>query len=143
MKVNFARAFSPSLPRSTFTYFTSLVTLQVTRFICGNSEEHFFMSSKDTRSAAGSAVGSGAEPTASQSSASVSPSTLLGEAPTSQKRKASQLSTNSQMPLNPPMGPPTRRSRRINKEDPELGSLPSPPPRRKQTKQPKAMTTSG
>jgi hypothetical protein len=58
-------------------------------------EEQFLMSSRDTRSAAGSAVDSAAEPAASQSPAPVPPPTLLGEAPTSQKRKASQLSTSS------------------------------------------------
>src|SRR4051794_27688167 len=110
------------------------------------------MSSKDTRSAAGSAVDSAAkpaaepaaEPTASQSPASVPPPTLLG-APTSQKRKVSQLSTSSQMPSGPLMAPPPRRSTRLNKDkkDPEPGSLPSPRPRRRQAKQPKAMVTSG
>jgi len=136
---------APSLPRSTFTYFTSLVTLQRTRFVCRNSEEQFLMPSRDTRSAAGSAVDSAAEPAASLSPASIPPPTLSGEAPTSQKRKASQLSTSSQMPLNPlmPPPPPPRRSRRVTKEDPEPGSLPSPPPRRRQAKQPKAMATSG
>jgi hypothetical protein len=102
-------SFSPSLPRSTFTYFTSWLTLQLTRFVCRNSEKRFLMSSRDTRSAVGSAVDSAAEPAASQSPASVSPPTLLGEASTSQKRKASQLSTSSQM------APPPRRSRRVNK----------------------------
>jgi hypothetical protein len=134
-------SFPPSPSRSTSTYFTSLVTLQLTRFVCENSEEQFLMSSRDTRSAAGSAD-SAAEPAASQSPASVPPPTLLGEAPTSQKRKASQLSTSSQMPLNSLMAPPPRRSRRVNKEDPEQGSLPSPRPRRRQAKQPKAMATS-
>src|SRR3954453_20086111 len=101
------------------------------------------MSFRDTRSAAGSAVDSAAEFAASQSPASFPPPTLLGEAPTTQKRKASQLSTSSQMPSNPLMAPPPRRSRRVNKEDPEPGSLPSPQPRRRQAKQPKAMATSG
>ena len=32
---------APSLPRSTFTYFTSLVTLQLIRLVCRNSEEQF------------------------------------------------------------------------------------------------------
>src|SRR5947209_10838635 len=98
-----------------FTYFTSLVTLQLGRLVCRNSEEQFLMSSKDTRSAAGSAADSAAEPaaepTASQSLAFVPPPTLLG-APTSKKRKASQLSTSSQMPS---MAPPPRRSTRLNK----------------------------
>jgi hypothetical protein len=136
-------SFSPSLPRSTFTYFTSLVTLQLARFVCRNSEEQFLMSSRDTRSAAGSAVDSTAEPAASQSPASVPPPNLLGEAPTSQKRKSSQLSTSSQMPSNSLMAPPPRRSRRVKDEDPELGSLPSPPPRRRQAKRLTAMATSG
>ena len=127
---------------STFTYFTLLVTLQLTRLVCRNSEEQVLMSSRDTRSAAGSAVDSTAEPAASLSPASVPPPTLSGEAPTSQKRKASQLSTSSQMPS---MAPPPRRSTRLNKnkKDPEPCSLPSPRPRRRQAKQPKAMATSG
>jgi hypothetical protein len=135
-------SFSPSLPRSTFTYFTSLVTLQLARFVCRNSEEQFLMSSRDTRSATGSAVDSAAEPAASQS---VPPPTLLGEAPTSQKRKASQLSTNtsSQMPSDSLMAPPPRRSRRVKNQDPEPASLPSPPSRQRQAKQLTAMATSG
>src|SRR5277367_3281412 len=67
---------APSLPRSTSTYFTSLVTLQLTRLVCRNSEEQFLMSSRDARSAAGSAVDSAAQPAASLSPASVSPPTL-------------------------------------------------------------------
>src|SRR4051812_20056024 len=72
-----------------------------------------------------------------QSPVSIPPPTLSGEAPTSQKRKASQLSTSSQIPLHPLMPPPLppRHSRRVNKEDPEPGSLPSPRPRRRQAKQ--------
>jgi hypothetical protein len=110
-------------------------TIHIHLFHLFGSEEQFLMSSRDTRSAAGSAGDSAAEPAASRSPASVPP--------TSQKRKASQLSTSSQMPSNPLMAPPPRRSRRVNKEDPEPGSLPSPRPRRRQAKQPKAMATSG
>jgi len=139
--------------KPSFIYVTSLVTLQLTRLVCRNTEEQFLMSSRDTRSAAGSAVDSAAEPAASQSPASQSPAsqsptsvpppTLSGEAPTSQKRKASQLSTSSQMPSNPLMAPPPRRSKRQKNQDPEPVSLPSPQPRRRQAKQPTAMATSG
>jgi len=101
------------------------------------------MSSRDTRPAAGSAVDSAAEPAASLPPASVPPPTLSGEAPTSQKRKASQLSTTSEMPSDPLMAPPPRRSTRQKGQDPEPVSLPSPQRRRRQAKQPTAMATSG
>jgi hypothetical protein len=128
---------------TTFTTFTSLVTLQLTRFVCRDSEEQFLMSSRDTRSAAGSAGDSAAEPAASRSPTSVPPPTLLGEAPpTSQKRKASQLSTSSVMPSDSLMAPPPRRSKRKQNQDPAPVSLPSSRRRGRQAKQLTAISTS-
>src|SRR5271156_6095931 len=122
--------------KPSFIYVTSLVTLQLTRLVCRNTEEQFLMSSRDTRSAAGSAVDFAAEPAASLSPVSVPPPTLSREAPTSQKRKASQRSTSSETPSDPLIAPPPRRSKRQKNQDLERVSLPSPQPCRRQAKQP-------